>query len=182
MFLGPKAPKTRRAPEVPWPMAVPMVSLVLITLSIPILMQSLSLLPDWMYINQGAVLLLVGSGLIGTISGAAIDLRRNWSRPVQITLRFLQDLLAYDFYIDRLYRLSVVFAVNQLSRLNAWIDRYVVDGLVNLVGLATMFSGQGLKYNVSGQSQFYVLSIILGLSLLCFLMSWPMLTVLNTQL
>jgi NAD(P)H-quinone oxidoreductase subunit 5 len=40
----------------------------------------------------------------------------------------------------------------------------VVDGLVNLVGVVTIFSGQSLKYNVSGQSQFYLLTILLGLS------------------
>jgi NAD(P)H-quinone oxidoreductase subunit 5 len=91
-------------------------------------------------------------------------------------------LFAYDFYIDRLYRLSVVFAVDRLSRLNAWIDRYVVDGLVNLVGVATIFSGQSLKYNVSGQSQFYLLTILLGLSGLTILMLWPILTLLSAEI
>jgi NAD(P)H-quinone oxidoreductase subunit 5 len=47
-----------------------------------------------------------------------------------------------------------------------WIDRYIVDGFVNLVGIATIFSGQSLKYNVSGQTQFYALTIILGVTLL----------------
>lgn len=171
-FLGQPQPKTRRAPEVAWPMAVPMVGLSVVTLILPVMLQRLSLLPDWMYLNRDAVLLLMASGLAGTILGATIDLTRTWSRPVQVPLRFVQDLLAYDFYVDRLYRFTVVFAVNQLSRLNSAIDRYIVDGLVNLVGLGTIFSGQGLKYSVSGQSQFYVLTILLGLSILAFLMSW----------
>jgi NAD(P)H-quinone oxidoreductase subunit 5 len=171
-FLGQPQPKTRRAPEVAWPMAVPMVGLTVVTLIMPVMLQRLSLLPDWMYLNRDAVLLLMASGLTGTILGATIDLTRTWSRPVQVPLRFVQDLLAYDFYVDRLYRFTVVFAVNQLSRLNSAIDRYIVDGLVNLVGLGTIFSGQGLKYSVSGQSQFYVLTILLGLSILAFLMSW----------
>ncbi|GET41286.1 NAD(P)H-quinone oxidoreductase subunit F [Microseira wollei] len=171
-FLGPSGPKTRRAPEVAWPMAVPMVSLTIFTLFVPGMMQRLDLLPDWMYINQDAVLLLVASGLAGTALGATVDLQRTWSRPIQVPLRFVQDLLAYDFYVDRVYRYSVVFAVNQLSRLNSAIDRYIVDGLVNLVGLGTIFSGQSLKYSVSGQSQFYVLTILLGTSVFAFLMSW----------
>ncbi|MFB2975496.1 NAD(P)H-quinone oxidoreductase subunit F [Microseira sp. BLCC-F43] len=171
-FLGPTAPKTRRAPEVAWPMAVPMVSLTIFTLFVPGMMQRLDLLPDWMYINRDAVLLLVASGLFGTALGATVDLQRTWSRPIQVPLRFVQDLLAYDFYVDRLYRYSVVFAVNQLSRLNSAIDRYIVDGLVNLVGFGTIFGGQSLKYSVSGQSQFYVLTILLGTSVFAFLMSW----------
>jgi NAD(P)H-quinone oxidoreductase subunit 5 len=89
-------------------------------------------------------------------------------------LKLIQDLLAYDFYIDRLYRLSVVFAVDTSSKIAAWIDRYVVDGLVNLAGLVTVIGGQSLKYSASGKSQFYVLTILLGVSLLALLMSWPL--------
>jgi NAD(P)H-quinone oxidoreductase subunit 5 len=173
VFLGKPQAKTRRAPEVPWPMAVPMVSLIVVTLFLPALMLRLSLLPDWSYLNLAAVVLLILSGLTGTVAGGAISLDRNWSRPVQPPLRFLQDLLAYDFYIDRLYRLTVVFAVNRFSRITAWFDRYVVDGAVNLVGLSAIFGGEGLKYNVSGQSQFYVLTIVVGVGLLVILMSWP---------
>ena len=78
----------------------------------------------------------------------------------------MQDLLGYDFYIDRLYRVSIVFAVNQISRFSNWFDRYVVDGAVNLVGLASIFSGESLKYSVSGQSQGYMLTIVVGVGLL----------------
>lgn len=178
-FLGKPQPKTRRAPEVPWTMAVPMVTLTITTLLVPLMMQSLSLLPDWNYINRSAVVLLMLSGLVGTILGAVIELRRTWSRSMQKSLRFVQDLLAYDFYIDRLYRVSVVLVVQQLSRFNAWLDHYVVDGAVNLVGLATIFSGQGLKYIVSGQSQSYIVTILLGISLLTAIFSWPFLKALG---
>jgi NAD(P)H-quinone oxidoreductase subunit 5 len=178
-FLGQPQPKTRRAPEVPWQMAVPMVTLTITTLLVPAMMQRFSLLPDWNYINKEALLLLVGSGLLGTIIGGGLTLQRTWSRPIQAPLRFLQDLLAYDFYIDRLYRVSVVFAVERLSFLNAWIDRYIVDGAVNLIGLATIFSGQSLRYSISGQSQFYVVTILLGVSLLAVLFSWPFLNALG---
>lgn len=170
IFLGKPQPKTRRAPEVPWQMAVPMVSLILVTLSMPVIMQRLNLVPSWEYLNQKAVALLILSGLIGTVLGGVIYLPRTWSRPIQAPFRFVQDLLAYDFYIDRLYRVSVVLAVSLMSQLNNAIDRYLVDGLVNLVGFATIFSGESLKYSVSGKSQTYVLTILLGISFLGFLM------------
>lgn len=173
VFLGKPQPKTRRAPEVPWLMALPMVSLMVVTLLVPVMMLRLQILPDWSYLNIPAVVVLVLSGVTGVIAGALIPLQRTWARPIQIPLRFLQDFLAYDFYIDRLYRLSVVFVVDRLSRLTAWFDRYVVDGAVNLVGLSAIFGGEGLKYNVSGQSQFYVLTIVLGLFILVMLLSKP---------
>ena len=172
VFLGESQPKTRRAPEVPWPMAVPMVSLIIVTLLTPIMMQRLSLLPDWGYLNLAVVILLVTSGLSGIVLGSTIELGRTWSRPIQAPLRFAQDLLAYDFYVDRLYDITVVFAVSQLSRLNAWVDRYIVDGVVNFIGLATIFTGQGLKYGVSGKGQSYVVTILLGIAVLGILVLW----------
>jgi NAD(P)H-quinone oxidoreductase subunit 5 len=172
VFLGKPQPKTRRAPEVPWTMAVPMVSLTIVTLLVPVMMLRLSLLPDWSYLNLPAIALLIASGLFGAICGAVLTLDRTWSRSVLTPLRFLQDLLAYDFYVDRLYRITVVFAVDFFSKATAWVDRYIVDGVVNLVGLATLFSGQSLKYSASGQSQAYVLTILIGVTLLLMLTFW----------
>lgn len=166
VFLGAPQPKSRRAPEVPWQMAVPMVSLTILTLLVPLMMQKLLLLPDWSYLNLGAVLLLVLSGAIGCGIGATIGLTRTLSRPILIPLRFVQDLLAYDFYVDRLYRVSVVLSVDVLSRLTSWFDRYVVDGFVNFVGIASIFSGETLKYSASGQSQVYALIVFISITVL----------------
>ena len=140
---------------------------------VPLLLQRMQLLLAWSnidFVNRPAEVLwsmplLVASGVTGVVLGFAIQFDRSLSRPTQFYRRFVQDLLAYDFYIDRIYNVTVVWAVAQLSRLMSWIDRYVVDGFVNLTGLATLFSGSALKYNVSGQSQFYVLTIVLGIGL-----------------
>lgn len=172
VFWGKPQPKTRRAPEVAWPMAVPMAILTIVTLLLPLMMQSLSLLPDWEYVNLPAVIMVVLSGAIGCGIGATIYLHKAWSRSMLLPWRFVQDLLGYDFYIDRIYRVTVVFAVDMLSRMNSWIDRYVVDGFVNFLGLAAIFSGQTLKYSASGQSQLYVVTILVGVSILGFLMAW----------
>ncbi|QZZ22965.1 NAD(P)H-quinone oxidoreductase subunit F [Leptothermofonsia sichuanensis E412] len=165
VFLGPPQPKSRRAPEVPWTMAVPMVSLTIITLLVPLMLQRLYILPDWSYLNWPAVAVLVLSGAVGFGAGSTIYLNRTWARPIQIPLKFTQDLLAYDFYVDVLYRVTVVWLVDRISRFNAWFDRYVLDGIVNFVGLASIFSGESLKYSISGQSQFYLLTILIGVSL-----------------
>jgi NAD(P)H-quinone oxidoreductase subunit 5 len=173
VFLGKPQPKTRRAPEVPWTMAVPMISLIFICLLTPVIMQNLGLLPP--QINQAAALALCASSSLGVAIGNSIYLHKAWSRSVQLPWRFTQDLLAYDFYIDRLYRLTVVFAVSGISQISAWIDRYLVDGLVNFVGLSSIFSGEGLKYSTSGQSQGYILTILVSLGLFTLLISWSIL-------
>lgn len=172
VFGGQAQAKTRRAPEVPWAMAVPLVSLTIVTLSVPLMLQRLSLLPSWDYLNLPAVGLIVVSGAAGCLVGSTLGLQRTWSRSVKAPIKFIQDLLAYDFYVDRLYRLTVVFAVEQFSKLTAWFDRFVVDGFVNLVGLAAIFSGQSLKYSSGGQSQLYVLTIVLGVNIFLFVIGW----------
>ncbi|HEY9664819.1 MAG TPA: NAD(P)H-quinone oxidoreductase subunit F, partial [Allocoleopsis sp.] len=81
-------------------------------------------------------------------------------------------VLAYDFCIDRLYKISVVLGVVQGSRLTAWFDRYIVDGLVNFVGVASLFGGESLKYTISGQSRTYLLTLFSGLLLVLFTVAW----------
>jgi NAD(P)H-quinone oxidoreductase subunit 5 len=174
VFLGPPQPKTRRTPEVPWPMAVPMMSLIIVTLLSPTLMNSLGILPDWEYINKSAVVALVVSGVIGCSIGATLELQKSKSRSIRKPIRVIQDILSYDFYIDRLYGFTIVWLVGSLSQLMGWFDRYVVDGFVNAVGLASVFSGESLKYSASGQSQFYVLTILLGISALGLFLTWSL--------
>jgi NAD(P)H-quinone oxidoreductase subunit 5 len=174
VFLGQPQMKTRRAPEVPWQMALPMVSLTIVALLTPIAPINWSLWLSYTtplnnseeLISRIAVPLLIASGAVGCLVGFAIELRKSWARPTQFYLRFFQDLFAYDFYVEKLYNVTIVWLVSNLSQAAAWFDRYVIDGVVNLVSLATIFSGSALKYNVSGQSQFYMLTILVGVSLL----------------
>jgi NAD(P)H-quinone oxidoreductase subunit 5 len=174
VFLGPTQPKTRRAPEAPWQMAVPMVFLSIFTLLVPAIMGELDLLPTWQYINPPVTVALIASGAIGVALGTAIPLSKSLARSSQRTLRIAQDILAYDFYTERLYRLTVVAAVGGFARLINWFDRYVVDGLVNAVGLASLMGGESLKYSISGQSQVYLLTIMVGVSLLGIFMTWTL--------
>jgi len=43
---------TVRSPEVHWPMALPMMILMGFNLHVPLVLQSLSLLPDWANVNK----------------------------------------------------------------------------------------------------------------------------------
>lgn len=165
VFLGPVQPKTRRTPEVAWPMAVPMVAMIFITLLTPVVLRQWELSPVWGPWQRGEVLLLITSGALGIGAGAALELKRRGVRSAQRWWRLGEDFLAYDFYIEPVYQATVVQLVRVMSRLTAWVDRYLVDGLVHLVGVSTIFSGQLLKYSVSGKSQIYLLTILGGVVL-----------------
>ncbi len=174
VFLGKSQAKTRRAPEAPWPLAVPMVSLTIITLLAPILPfdYSLWLSPNAPIFNNDAIVVdyalpsIIASGLLGCVIGFLIPLRKGFYRPVEKSVRIMQDLLAYDFYLDKIYQFTVVAFVSNLAKFTTWCDRYIIDGVVNLISLVTIFGGNTLKYNTSGQSQFYILTILIGVVLL----------------
>ncbi|KOP26201.1 NAD(P)H-quinone oxidoreductase subunit F [Hapalosiphon sp. MRB220] len=174
VFWGEPQQKTRRAPEAPWPIAFPMVTLTIMTLLLPVMLQQWYLLPTWESINWYVVGMIVFSTLLGVGIGSTMYLHKAWSRSRILAWRFVQDLLGYDFYIDKIYKITVVSAVAVLSKISAWSDRYIVDGLVNLVGFAAIFGGQSLKYSISGQSQGYLLTILVGISILGFFISWSL--------
>lgn len=172
VFLGQPQPKTRRTPEVGWLMSIPMMSLSIIVLLVPVMMARLGLLPPAGYYNLIAVGLLVASGAFGVGLGFYLPLNRTWSIPLSKPLRTLQDLLSNDFYTEKLYENTVVRLVSALSTVSSWTDRYVIDGAVNLVGAASLFSGEGLKYSSSGRSQNYILTIVIGVGILIAMTTW----------
>lgn len=172
VFLGEPKPKTRRAPEVAWLMAVPMISLTIIALLLPVMLVQWQALPHWRQFNPILLSLLMLSSAIGGSLAGWIYLSPNVTKPVGLVWKSVREVLAYDFCIGQLYTVSVVLGVSQGARLTAWFDRYVVDGLVNFVGVASIFSGESLKYTVSGQSRNYLLTLFVGVILAVGLMTW----------
>jgi NAD(P)H-quinone oxidoreductase subunit 5 len=176
IFGGKPKPMTCRSPEGLWPLVLPMVILVGFALHVPLILQQWNLLPEWDKINLTVVSLLIGSTVIGSAVSAYIYLNENIAKPISFGPKALQDFFAYDLYTAQLYKVTIVLAVGLVSEVVNWFDRFIVDGVVNLVGLATVFGGQSLKYNVSGQTQFYVLTILLGTALIGIVISWPLLS------
>ncbi|MBF2066782.1 MAG: NAD(P)H-quinone oxidoreductase subunit F [Calothrix sp. C42_A2020_038] len=173
LIWGGKAKQmSQRSPEVFWPMTLPMVILVGFVLHLPLILQSLSLLPAWAVLNKDVALLLVWSSIFGCSIAAVIYLGDFIPKPVKLPFKSLQNLLAYDFYTPKLYRMSIVLSVDLISKLADIVDRFVVDGIVNLFGLVSLGGGEGLKYSNSGQTQFYALTVLLGVSLLGAFVTW----------
>jgi NAD(P)H-quinone oxidoreductase subunit 5 len=171
VFLGKTQPKTRRSPEVPWPLALPMVFLTVLTLLTPLVMWQFAVLPELDDISLLQFSSISLSSVLGFVVGGLLYFRADRT-PVKLSLPWLQELLTYDFYVEKLYQNTVVWSVYQLSQVTAWIDRYVVDGLVNLIGFATIFGSESLKYGSSGQVQSYVLTIAVGVGALGLTIVW----------
>jgi NAD(P)H-quinone oxidoreductase subunit 5 len=154
-------------------MVLPMMILFGFVLHLPLVLQSLSLLPDWANINKDVALLLIWSSIFGCSISSVIYLSNILPKPIRLPWKGLQDLLAYDFYTPNLYRITIIFSVAQVSKFADMIDRFVVDGIVNLVGLFSLLGGEGLKYSTSGQTQFYAFTVLVGVGVLGAWVTWP---------
>ena len=176
VFGGQPKPMTVRSPEGSWAMVLPMTFGMGFALHMPILLQRWNLLPAWSELNLNVAIPLIIATLVGAGAAAFIYLNDKIAKPIALKPKAVQDFFANDLYTAELYRLTIVFVVGLVSKLVYWCDRYLVDGFINLVGLATIFSGEGLKYNVSGQSQFYFLSILLGVILFIGVLCIPLLS------
>jgi NADH:ubiquinone oxidoreductase subunit 5 (subunit L)/multisubunit Na+/H+ antiporter MnhA subunit len=84
----------------------------------------------------------------------------------------LYALAAGKFFFDAVYRALVVRPLEGLARLLAWIDRRLIDGLVDLVGATPPAIGGELRRLGVGLISFYALAMVLGLLVLLGAMSW----------
>ena len=66
------------------------------------------------------------------------------------------------WYLDNLNDLLFVQGSRRLARQVMEVDFKVVDGAVNLTGLVTLITGEGLKYLENGRAQFYALIVFLA--------------------
>ncbi|MBK1986490.1 NAD(P)H-quinone oxidoreductase subunit F [Sphaerospermopsis aphanizomenoides BCCUSP55] len=172
IFAGKPKQMSERSPEAIWLMVLPMMILFGFVLHLPLVLESLSLLPSWATLNKDVALLLIWSSIFGCSVSAVIYLG-NIPKPIRLPWQGLQDLLAYDFYTPKLYKVTIIFGVAQLSNLADMVDRFVVDGIVNFVGLFSLLGGEGLKYSTNGQTQFYALTVLLGVGVLGAWVTWP---------
>ncbi|MBW4653681.1 MAG: NAD(P)H-quinone oxidoreductase subunit F [Kaiparowitsia implicata GSE-PSE-MK54-09C] len=172
VFAGEPQAKTRRAPEAPWAICLPMVSLIVMCLLVPVMLLQWELLPSLASVRSPLSLAIIGSSVVGFGFGAFIYLNPAFEHPLGLGWKSMQDILAQDFRTDQLYRVTVVFAVRRGARLAAWFDRYVVDGMVNLIGVASIFGSESLKYTISGQSKHYLLTVVIGVILGIASLGW----------
>ncbi|HET8576731.1 MAG TPA: NADH-quinone oxidoreductase subunit L [Methylomirabilota bacterium] len=163
---------TGHAHDAPWVMTIPLWVLALLAIAIGVTFiphpaaefES----PHWLEYGAIAVA-LAGIGLAWLTYGAqVVDAERLASafgpiRAAAIRRFWLDDLFA------GIYR-GVILA---FSWLIGWIDRYLVDGIVNLLSAWALFAGDRLRRIQDGRAQDYVYGVALGILLVMILSRWP---------
>jgi NADH-quinone oxidoreductase subunit L len=140
-------------------------------------------------IHVTATLTAFGTALAGVLLAAAMYLWKAIS-PGMVAAMFrpLYAFLAHRWYIDELYHAlfvapalgiaslasgfdrnvidriidGVAWSARQLAGIDAWIDRHLVDGLVNATASTTWNAGLRLKRLQTGRLRQYVMFIVIG--------------------
>lgn len=176
IFAGDSTQMTERSPENSWLVTLPMMALMGVTIHLPLILQRLDLLPSWAALNKDVALLLLWSSAIGGFAGGVIYIGQVIAKPVKLPVPGIQALLANDMYTPQLYRSTIILGVASLSRLADWFDRFIIDGVVNLVGFASLVTGEALRYSNTGQGQFYLLTIALASVAIALFVGWTSLS------
>lgn len=157
---------TARSVEPIWLIILPMTILAGVILHTPQLLASWGIVTDWSVLSSADALMLLGSSTVGLVTSGYLYLNEKVNKPIQIPWQGLQNFFAYDFYTSKLYKVTIVGLVGGVSNRMYWFDRFFVDGVGNFFGLATLFSGQNLRYSTFGQLQLYTLTIMVGIGVL----------------
>ncbi|MGC8724632.1 MAG: NADH-quinone oxidoreductase subunit L, partial [Acidobacteriota bacterium] len=83
-------------------------------------------------------------------------------------LAFPYKLLLNKYFVDELYFGAVIGPFVMMSRIAWGIDRWLVDGTVNVVAYANEVLGMLLRFFQTGYIRNYALFILLGILVLLY--------------
>jgi NADH-quinone oxidoreductase subunit L len=86
---------------------------------------------------------------------------------------WISEAAVERFWLDDLFALVYRRVILGVSRTIGWVDRYIVDGILNVLSAWTLTAGDRLRRIQTGQAQDYVYGIALGVLLLMVWMRWP---------
>jgi NAD(P)H-quinone oxidoreductase subunit 5 len=95
--------------------------------------------------------------LVGLAASVAV-FGKGGTAPLAATLERLDAYSAVDRFWAGAYRIGLLGVASVLG----WIDRYVIDGLINLSGYATIAAGAAVRKLQTGRVRDYALAVAAG--------------------
>ena len=165
--------------ESPWPMTLPLIMLAVPSVLIGLLgapwnnkfagllnpQEALEMAKEF---HLGEFISLAGASVAISSAGICLAVFAYYLKRIDlgqvIAARFPQidQFLSHKWYLDEINERIFVQGSRKLAKEVLEVDAKVVDGVVNLTGLLTLGSGEGLKYFETGRAQFYALIVFGG--------------------
>jgi NAD(P)H-quinone oxidoreductase subunit 5 len=120
---------------------------------------------------------LAGASVAISVAGISLAVlayylhRIDLGKAVAARFPAVNAFFANKWYLDAINDKIFVQGSRKLARQVLEVDSKVVDGVVNLTGLLTLGSGEGLKYFETGRAQFYALIVFGGVIAMVVLFS-----------
>jgi NADH-quinone oxidoreductase subunit L len=112
----------------------------------------------------------VGAALLGIfVAWSGYQARRFRPEALRAAAAPVVTLLERRYYVDDLFVLSYRVLYIGLGNVIGWIDRYVVDGVVNLLSWLTYGAGGRLRLTQTGKAQDALYAIAVGFLILALL-------------
>ena len=162
------------------------------------------LLPLWILallsLAVGLYSTFIGPGLVAAPEGAAEHAAPIWLTPAAVGVAVAGIALAWltyqrrtinaaslasmfgpirhaalaTFWIDDFFEGVLAAGTLAFSRLVGWVDRYIVDGVLNVVSVWTVTTGDEMRTIQTGRAQDYVYCLAVGLLLLLVWARWSL--------
>jgi NADH:ubiquinone oxidoreductase subunit 5 (subunit L)/multisubunit Na+/H+ antiporter MnhA subunit len=117
----------------------------------------------------------VGVALAGILLAWLAYLRRTVD-SVRLAAMFgpIRDAALARFWIDDLFIAVYRGVILGLSTIVGWVDRYIVDGVLNALSASTLTTGDRLRRIQTGRAQDYVYGVAVGVLALIIWMHWAL--------
>lgn len=115
--------------------------------------------------------LLMGLGLLFALTGIVISYvlyKKDDIKEDILAKKFpvIWHILEMKYWMDEIWLTLCRYTMFAGAKICAFIDEKIIDGSVNGIGKLTLYSGEQLKYEQTGNMQYYALMMVLGLVLI----------------
>jgi len=168
-FLGPPSPAAAHAHEPGLSMTGP-----LVLLAVPAVFAGF--LGTWLahsvgadyHLHLGLTPVVASAAALLGLAAAGLVFGAGRSAPWAAVLESLDRRGLVDRAWEALYR-QVLLRVSGWAR---WVDRYLVDGVINALGWSTLEAGSAVRPLQTGRTRDYVFAVMVGALVLAWLGGW----------
>ena len=133
----------------------------------PVFAGSVALQPAEPSAGKGLELGLMGISVVVALIGTLYAVSRFSRKPQLEEPTGFAKVLANKWYVDEIYNAIIVRPLDALGKFfNGFIERSVIDGIVNGVGKAVQYGSRQIRLVQSGQVGGYVLLMVVGIIVL----------------
>ncbi len=136
--------------------------------------------PEFEGINGQIMALSILASILGFLAAWAVYVTRSWQINTEVATSknpLVAAIYKFSFnkwYFDELYLyFAQRIVLPAFDAVWLWVDKYVVDNIVNLTALITMSIGELMKLGQNGRGQYYALVIfawVAGLTFVAFML------------